>query len=174
MRVLDQALRTRLGGVGDITAPMEDLARIKLSASHVLIVENLQTGLAMSDMPGAVVFMRLGYNVDVLARFPWLARAKCIYWGDLDTHGFAILHRARSYIPELQSVLMDEDTLLRHKALWVDESAQHPATELTLLTEQEQQLYRNLKQQRWGQNVRLEQERINWAAAWSVLQRSLV
>lgn len=127
----------------------------------------------MSDMPGAVVFMRLGYNVDVLARLPWLAPARCIYWGDLDTHGFAILHRARSYIPDLQSVLMDEDTLLRHKALWVDEAVQHSAAELTLLTEQEQQVYRDLKLQRWGQNVRLEQERIDWTAAWNVLQRSL-
>ncbi len=173
MKVLDQTLRARVGGVGDITAPVDDLAGIHWSASHVFIVENLQTGLAMSDMPGAVVFMRLGYNVDVLARLPWLARAKCLYWGDLDTHGFAILHRARSYIPELQSVLMDEDTLLQHEALWVDESAQHPAAKLTLLTEQEQQLYQALKQQRWGQNVRLEQERIDWAAAWSVLQRSI-
>lgn len=172
MRVLDQALRARVGGVGDITAPVEDLAGLNLPVSLVFIIENLQTGLAMSDMPGAVVFMRLGYNVNVLARFPWLARAKCIYWGDLDTHGFAILHRARSYIPELQSVLMDEDTLLRHKPLWVDESAQHPSTELTLLTEQEQQLYRDLKQQRWGQNVRLEQERIDWANAWNALQQT--
>ena len=174
MRVLDQALRARVGGMGDITTPVEDLAGLNLPVSHVFIVENLQTGLAMSDIPGAVVFMRLGYNVDVLAHFPWLARAKCIYWGDLDTHGFAILHRARSYIPALQSVLMDEDTLLQHKALWVDESAQHPATELTLLTEPEQQLYRDLKQQRWGQSVRLEQERIDWAAAWSALQRLAV
>ncbi len=173
MRVLDQALRAHVAGVGDITAPVDDLAGISWLVSHVFIVENLQTGLAMSDIPGAVVFMRLGYNVDVLARLPWLARARCIYWGDLDTHGFAILHRARSYIPELQSVLMDEETLLRHKALWVDEAAQHSAAELTLLTKDEQQLYRDLKLQRWGQNVRLEQERIDWAAAWSVLQRSL-
>ena len=104
MRVLDQALRDRIGGIGDITAPVEDLAGIHLPVSHVFIVENLQTGLAMSDIPGAVVFMRLGYNVDVLARLPWLARAKCIYWGDLDTHGFAILHRARSCVPALQSM----------------------------------------------------------------------
>lgn len=171
MRVLDQSLRAHVGGVGDITAPVDDLAGISWPVSHVFIVENLQTGLAMSDMPGAVVFMRLGYSVDVLARLPWLARARCIYWGDLDTHGFAILHRARSYIPELQSVLMDEETLLRHKALWVDEAAQHSAAELTLLTKDEQQLYRDLKQQRWGQNVRLEQERIDWTTAWNVLQR---
>jgi hypothetical protein len=173
MRVLDQSLRAHVGGVGDITAPVDDLAGISWPVSHVFIVENLQTGLAMSDMPGAVVFMRLGYNVDVLARLPWLARARCMYWGDLDTHGFAILHRARSYIPELQSVLMDEETLLRHKALWVDEAAQHSAAELTLLTKDEQQLYRDLKQQRWGQNVRLEQERIDWTTAWNVLQGSL-
>jgi hypothetical protein len=171
MRVLDQALRARVGGVGDITAPVEDLSGINLPVSHVFIVENLQTGLAMSDMPDAVVFMRLGYHIDVLARLPWLVRAKCIYWGDLDTHGFAILHRARSYIPELHSVLMDEGTLLQNEPLWVEESVQHSATELTLLTEQEQQLYRGLKQQRWGQNVRLEQERIDWELAQSTLLR---
>jgi hypothetical protein len=171
MRVLDQSLRAHVGGVGDITAPVDDLAGISWPVSHVFIVENLQTGLAMSDMPGAVVFMRLGYNVDVLARLPWLARARCIYWGDLDTHGFAILHRARSYIPDLQSVLMDENTLLRHKALWVDEAVQHSAAELARLTEEEQQLYRDLKLQRWGQNVRLEQERIEWDVAWRTFKK---
>lgn len=171
MRVLDPALRARIGGLGDISAPPAELASLDWSVSHVLIVENLQTGLAMSDFPGTVVFMRLGYNVEVLSHFDWLARAQCIYWGDLDTHGFAILNRARAYIPYLRSVLMDEHTLLQYRALWVDEPAQHPATELALLTRQEQQLYRNLKQQRWGQNIRLEQERIDWTAAWGVLQR---
>jgi hypothetical protein len=171
MRVLDQALRSRIGGAGDITAPVEDLAGISLIPSHVFIVENLQTGLAMSDMLGAVVFMRLGYNVNVLAGLPWLIHAKCIYWGDLDTHGFAILHRARSYLPKMQSVLMDEVTLLRHKALWVEEGEQHSAAELSLLTEAEQEVYRGLKRQRWGQNIRLEQERIAWDTAWSALQQ---
>ena len=170
MRVLDQVLRARVGGMGDITAPVEDLAGLNLPVSHVLIVENLQTGLALSDIPGAVVFMRLGYNVDALARVPWLTQARCIYWGDLDTHGFAILHRARSYLPNLQSVLMDEDTLLRHKALWGDEKEQHPANELTLLTEAEQYVYQGLKKNRWCQNVRLEQERIDWVMAWNTLQ----
>jgi hypothetical protein len=171
MRVLDRLLRARFGGLGDITAPVEDLAKIDLPASHVFIVENLQTGLALPDMPGAAVFMRLGYNVDALAGLPWLARAKCLYWGDLDTHGFAILHRARSHLPGLQSVLMDEDTLLRHQALWTDEKEQHPAAELKLLTDAEREVYQGLKQQRWGQNVRLEQERIAWDIAWNTLQR---
>ena len=54
-----------------------------------------------------------------------------------------------------------------------NEAVQHSAAELTLLTKDEQQLYRDLKQQRWGQNVRLEQERIDWTTAWNVLQGSL-
>lgn len=89
-----------------------------------------------------------------------------VYGNDyLDANAYA-----HSYLPNLQSVLMDEDTLLRHKALWVDEKEQHPAAELTLLTEAEQALYQGLKQQLWGQNVRLEQERIRWDAAWRTLQ----
>lgn len=169
MRILDRGLRSRVGGLSDLTAPWEELAALDLPATRVFIVENLQTGLAFPDLPGAVVFMRLGYNVDVLARVPWIARAQIIYWGDLDTHGFAILNQARSYLPELQSVLMDEETLLSHRTLWVEEKEPHPAEVLPQLTEAEQAVYRSLKQQRWGKNVRLEQERIAWNKAISVL-----
>jgi hypothetical protein len=117
--------------------------------------------------------MRLGYGVDVLGRLPWLASALCVYWGDLDTHGFAILNRARVHLPELQSVLMDEETLLSHQALWVEEKEQHPTDTLPLLTASEQDLYQSLKQNKWGQNVRLEQERVHWDIAWRALQRSI-
>lgn len=174
MRVLDPILRNRVGGISDITAPIEDIADSNFPASQVFIIENLQTGLALPDMSGAVAFMCLGYSVDVLARLPWITQAKCIYWGDLDTHGFAILHRARSYLSNLQSILMDEDTLLSHRALWVQETEQHSASELSLLTEDEQAVYLSLKQQRWGHNIRLEQERLAWDYALKKLQHSIV
>lgn len=169
MRILDQVLSKQLGGLTDILAPWEELACLDLSVSVVFVVENLQTGLAFPDIPGAVVFMRLGYNVDVLARLPWIAKAKCIYWGDLDTHGFAILSRARTYLPAFQSILMDEETLFKHETLWVEEQKQHAADELPQLSEFEQKLYKGIKQHQWGQNVRLEQERIAWNYAWSLL-----
>ena len=173
MRVLDPQLRRQVGGVSDLTAPIEDLAALDLAAAHVFIVENLQTGLAFSDLPGSVVFMRLGYHVDVLARLPWLSRAKCIYWGDIDTHGFAILARARTHLAQVESVLMDEATLLRYERLWGEESEQHAAREIEFLTECEQFVYSGLKQQRWGQNVRLEQERIAWDVAWECMRSSI-
>jgi len=105
----------------------------------------------------------------MLATLPWVMRAQCTYWGDVDTHGLAILSRARSKMPHLESALMDEHTLLSHRDLWVSEDQQYAAPELPLLTPAEQSLYSGLKQQRWGVNVRLEQERIAWSYAWDVL-----
>jgi len=174
MRVLDQVLRDHLGGLSDITAPLKDFAQLNIPISHVFIVENLQTGLAFEDLPGAIVLMGLGYNVDVLSYLPWLNFTDCTYWGDLDTHGFAILSRARSYLPNLKSVLMDETTLLNYQALWVDEKGQHLATELPFLTNMEQAVYQRLKQQFWGENIRLEQERIPWDYAWQIINKNLI
>lgn len=172
LRILDNNLRQRVGGLGDISAPMEQLAELDLPAANIFIVENLQTGLAFDDLPGSVVIMQLGYGVDVLGRLPWIAKAHCVYWGDLDTHGFAILNRARSYLPELKSVLMDEATLRSHQDLWVEERDQHAAETLPLLTNPEQAVYQAIKSNAWGQNVRLEQERIAWDVAWNTAERA--
>lgn len=162
MRVLDPLLRARLGGLADVTAPAAQLAELALPASTVYIVENVHTGLAFGDVPGAVLFMGLGYGVDLLAQLPWLAGVRCVYWGDIDTHGFAIVHRARHHFPLLKSALMDMETLLRFRPLWTDEKAQHAAPDLGLLTQAEAQVYRCLKQNALAQNLRLEQERIAW------------
>jgi hypothetical protein len=79
------------------------------------------------------------------------------------------LNRARSFLPGLASVLMNEETLLSHRRLWVEESEQDPAADFPLLTVCERAVYQGLKQQRWGRNVRLEQERIAWNEAWETL-----
>ncbi len=173
LRILDHKLSRQLGGLSDISAPWEQIASLDIPLTHAFIVENLQTGLAFEELPGAVVLMRLGYGVDALGRLPWLRRARCLYWGDIDTHGFAILNRARTYLPELESVLMDEETLLSHRELWVEEHEPHAAADLPLLTAAEQKVCQALKLHKWGQNLRLEQERIQWDTAWNVIQRCL-
>ena len=173
MRVLDPELRARLGGLCDISAPCEEVTTIGIQPTNVFIVENLQTGLAFDDLPGAVVIMRLGYAVDVLGRLPWIQQAQCVYWGDIDTHGFAILNRARTYIPSLKTVLMDEATLMSHRDLWVEEKEQNLSTELPLLTTTEQKLYQSLKSNTCGQQVRLEQERVRWDMAWAAILASI-
>jgi hypothetical protein len=173
IRILDPALRAAAAGLGDITAPASDLAQLRIAPRKVLIVENLQTGLALQELPDTVAIMGLGYGVDILAALPWLDGTQCLYWGDIDTHGFAILSIARSTVPQVRSLLMDEETLLRHRDLWSQEPSQHGATELGQLTQAEAQLYGKLKGGHFAQAARLEQERIEWAFAWSVIKEQL-
>lgn len=65
------------------------------------------------------------------------------YWGDLDTHGFAILNRLRAWLPQTQSFLMDRDTLLQHRDRWGQESKPTRAR-LAKLTDSEASLYADL------------------------------
>lgn len=169
MRVLDPGLRARVGGMGDLSAPIDDLARLDIRPAKIVIVENLQTGLALTDLPRTVAFMALGYGAAVLAQLPWVRDADCIYWGDIDTHGFAILDQARAALPGLRSILMDERTLLSHRPLWACEASQHPAQEPRHLHAHELAVYQALKRNTFGQAVRLEQERIAWDAAQAAL-----
>jgi hypothetical protein len=173
MRFLCPELRSAVGGLGDIEAPMNELAALAVRPCAVLIVENLETGIALPDIPGAVAFMKLGNAVGNLAALPWLQGLPAVYWGDIDTHGLAILDRARKAIPDIQSVLMNEETLLAHRSLWGNEPAQHPESELPSLTLDERAVFAGLKSNRWGTKVRLEQERIPWAAALQAIRRAL-
>lgn len=165
IRLLDPALRAACGGLGDVTAPVPELARLALAPQTVLIVENLQTGLALPDLPGTVAVMGLGFSVDLLACMPWVQQARGLYWGDIDSHGFAILNRARTVLPTLRSILMDEETLMAARPLWTAEALPHAAKSLALLTVDEAAVYSGLKSNRWAQDLRLEQERIEWSFA---------
>lgn len=173
MRVLCPALRGQLGGLGDVEAPVEELASLELRPRCVLIVENLETGIALPELAGCVAFMKLGMGVSVLGQMPWLRDRPALYWGDIDTHGYAILDRARAALPLARSVLMDEPTLLAHRDLCVEEAEPSREVELPRLTAAERAMLEGLRADRWGRALRLEQERIPWGAVVPALHRSL-
>jgi hypothetical protein len=78
----------------------------------------------------------------------------------------AILDRLRGYLPRARSLLMDEPTLLDHRALWSRESNPARGLGLPRLDDAERAIYDGLCGDRWGPAVRLEQERIGWGYAW--------
>jgi hypothetical protein len=93
-----------------------------------------------------------------------LQTAKLYYWGDLDSHGFAMLSRLRGYFPQLTSLLMDAQTLDAFQNLWGTEpksSVANPAN----LTSDEYGLFQRLK----TQGIRLEQEYIGFSRLIEVL-----
>lgn len=169
IRLLCSELRAIVGGLGDIEAPIAELAALSISPRVVVIVENQETGLAMPDIPEAVVIMKLGNAVSALDALPWIRGSTMVYWGDIDTHGFAILHRARRILPDLRSVLMDEATLLGHLSLCGEEAVQCSNAELELLQAHERAVFNGLKANTWGQQLRLEQERLPWTWALNAI-----
>jgi hypothetical protein len=174
IRVLCPLLRAQVGGLCDIEAPTGEIAALPLRPQTCLVVENLNTGIALPDMADTVAFMRLGLAVDQLDAIPWISRSeRQVYWGDLDTHGFAALARARKRFPKLLSLLMDEGTLLGHRSMWVREDKPSKVESPQGLLPAEMQVYDGLRTHRWGENVRLEQERIAWPMAIQTLQSAL-
>ncbi len=159
-RVLDS--RIALAGLCDLTIPANDFAALNIAARHVFITENEVNGLAFPDFPGAIVIFGLGYSVDLLQSATWMADAQIFYWGDIDTHGFAMLDRLRIAFPHARSLLMDRETLLAHQPLWVQEQTPSHAI-LCRLGPDEQALFDDLVHDRLGNNVRLEQERVSYA-----------
>ncbi|MEB3048940.1 Wadjet anti-phage system protein JetD domain-containing protein [Mycolicibacter sp. MYC123] len=139
----------------------EELARLDVQPGIVIIVENEISYLSLEVPDDGVVIWGKGFEVDAVGRLPWLAEADVVYWGDIDTHGFAILDRLRAWLPLARSVLMDRETLLAHCDRWVTED--RPAhSALTRLATDEQELYADLVSDVLGERVRLEQERIDW------------
>jgi len=158
-RILDP--RHALGGITDLTVPAGEFAKLTLGIARVFVVENEITGLAFPPVEGSLVVLGLGHAVALIGAARWLADCDLIYWGDLDTHGFAMLDRLRSVFPQCRSLLMDRATLLAHGAMWTIEAAPHVGA-LDLLSEPEAALYAELRYDRLGRSVRLEQERIGF------------
>lgn len=160
-RLLDAAIQVH--GLTDISVPAEEFARLELPVSRVFITENRINGLAMPQSPDSIVIFGLGYGIDRLSEIPWLVRCDVVYWGDIDTHGFGILNRLRQALPHARSLLMDRATLLAHQHLWVDEPREHRYLgEPSRLTADERELFEDLRHDRLGERVRLEQERIGY------------
>ncbi|MFC5379316.1 Wadjet anti-phage system protein JetD domain-containing protein [Aquipuribacter nitratireducens] len=146
---------------GDQAIRADELAAAPPPARTIVVVENEVTFLALPALPNTAAVWGKGYSLDGLREQRWLADRRVLYAGDLDTHGFAILDRLRSWFPDVVSVAMNERTLLAHRDRWGQEPSPSRA-ELTHLSREEVALYRDLRDDRMGPAVRLEQERIDF------------
>lgn len=166
VRFLDPALRP--AGITDLALPDRELVRLPVAPERVLVLENLQTLLALPELRGTVAVHGSGYDPGDLARVPWFRTGRLQYWGDLDSHGFSILHRFRAAGIEATSVLMDVATLEAHLDLCGTED--EPARgELPLLTSRELEALQFLRE---SGNLRLEQERVGWEYALRRLEHA--
>lgn len=167
-RFLDK--RLYMQGLSDLAIPGSDFARIAPGVDTVFVTENEINGLTFPDVPGSLVIFGLGYGLERLSQATWLGDKTIYYWGDIDTHGFAMLHRFRGIFPGVRSLLMDRETLLLHRDSWGQDGPPY-AGPLDWLTADERSLFDDLQQDRFGVRVRLEQERISFGHVRRALER---
>lgn len=163
LRLLDPAMRVLAGTeCPDLTLDADSFSRLAIAPARVLITENETNFLALPQLPGAIAIFGAGYGWEALAKARWLERCALHYWGDIDTHGFAILDQLRAHFAHVQSLLMDRATLEAHTVFWGREDKPQRA-DLPRLTPAERALYQDLRDNRMGQQLRLEQEHLGFA-----------
>lgn len=166
-RLLDPSLPSLPGcsssskNLPDITLDAASFAALALPVRRVFITENETNFLAFPPAAGAIVVFGAGYGWESLARAEWLHRCQLYYWGDIDTHGFAILDQLRGYFPGVASFLMDRETLLAHRLHWGEEP-KPVRYDLPRLTPEEAAVYDELRFDRLQPRLRLEQERVGF------------
>ena len=171
-RLLDPALPSLPGceGLSDITLDAASFATLALPVERVFITENETNFLAFPEAAGAIVVFGAGYGWEALGSAPWLQCCPLHYWGDIDTHGFAILDQLRGRLPHVSSLLMDRGTLLAHRTHWAAEPDPVPH-DLLRLTPEEATLYDDLRFDRIQARLRLEQERVGYGHLVEHLRR---
>lgn len=170
--LLDRPARVRLRfeegfaglppGVTEAAFRLDELSVLPVEVSRAVVVENEITFLSVPVPASGVVVWGEGFRVNRAGALPWLVGMPVHYWGDLDTHGFAILDRLRAWLPQTESFLMDSATLLAHRDRWGSEPSPTSAA-LSRLTGAEASVYRDLVTDRHAERLRLEQERVDWA-----------
>ena len=170
-RMLDPTVRLLpMASDQDITLTQAAFSSLAPPVTTVFITENEINFLAFPNVRDSMVIFGAGYGFANLVAAHWLQEKNILYWGDIDTHGFAILNQLRGFFPHTVSFLMDRETLLAHRQFWGSEP-QPQTGDLLRLTTEEQALYDQLRQHTWGVSVRLEQEKIGFRYLAAALQK---
>lgn len=170
IRFLDHACAIEPHRLGlDLTLDAAAFSKLHPPVERVFITENETNFLAFPDHPKSLVIFGAGYGWSSLAGADWLSHCAIHYWGDIDSHGFAILDQLRIYFPHVQSLLMDKGTLEFLHEFWVDEP-DPLKRELQRLTSAEKATFDFLRSRMNPKSLRLEQERVPYTMLQTALQ----
>jgi len=133
----------------------------------VVVVENRDCRVFFPQLDGAIVVEGGGAAATALvAEIPWVRDAeRVVYWGDMDTDGYAILARFRAALPKASSILMDLYTMNRHAEQGVSEDKDRNLLKpsdhtLNGLTEDERAAYDMVATAGPAEFRRIEQEKL--------------
>ena len=158
--IFDAELRAKVGGLKIVAASISELNELNLRPERIVFMDNLPTAVALPDIKGTIGIITPFHHVRETCRINWVAQAHCQYLGSVDLRSFAVLHNLRLYLPNIESVLMDEQTLLSNQDLWTNDDVSGFDSAPVALNQAESHLYGCLIDGVYGDHVRLDLERL--------------
>lgn len=171
LRILDPALALP-NNILDFSIRLSDFEKGNWKNENIVITENKMNFLSLPDIPSTIaIWSGGGFMVSYLKDSQWFREKSIFYWGDIDEHGFQILHQLRTYHRQTQSIMMDKATFDLFQEFSVA-GERNRAERLSLLNADEHQLYEMLKSR--PERNRLEQEKIPQTYADNFLMQKIV
>lgn len=166
VRFLDRQFE-RLTGlkIDDLSVPVSAASALPIAGQDVIVIENKTPLLLLGPRENTIAIFGGGFGVEILVSINALRQCRVFYWGDLDAQGFEILSLLRSRVPQVQSVLMDRDTLQEFEQ-FIQPGSPAMLKDLPNLTGDELEAYQSVALN----NLRLEQERIPVGRLYEVLE----
>jgi len=158
VRPLCSNSETKMGGLPIMQLSIDVLKRYQLPANNILVVENMQSGLALPRLKDTIAVFGGGKNVAWMEA-NWLKSKRVAYWGDIDTWGFSILSDVRTKLCTVTSLMMDLETIKAFEERMVVEPEPFDSCPAEL-EDSEREIFFGLKSGRF-RSSRLEQERLS-------------
>lgn len=154
VRPLCDRTREAVGGHDFLRLSDLALSARPINCRAVLVVENEVPAFGLPNMPGVLAVSGTGGNIAWLCA-NWIRGLPVGYWGDIDSWGFHMAGLARAFTDQVQTILMDLQTLRQHPSRVVKEPV---STDVVTerLTAEEVACWRALRAEQG--NMRLEQE----------------
>jgi hypothetical protein len=158
VRPLCAKTQEKMAGLGLLKLSTDQLRTYPLPAANILVVENIESGLGLPELPQTIAVIGGGKNVAWMDAL-WLKDKHVGYWGDLDTYGLAFLADARQRLSTVTSIMMDLATLKAFEHRMAEEPTPMKNRPDGLIPA-ESVLFEQLKGGAF-ENTRLEQERLS-------------
>lgn len=153
----------------DFAIPLDEACRIGIAAKNILVVENETTFLTLPPIVNTLALLGAGDAVSLFRQMDWLKRFRIVYWGDMDTHGFAALSLLRKHYAQTESLMMDIETYEQFRQ-FTKKAAPYRANCELVLTDAENNLFKMLE----AEGKLLEQERVTLNYAKRKLHTALL
>lgn len=146
-----------------------ELRKVSWEVKNICLVENETNLYLLPETKDMLAIFSWGKALTLLEEIPLLQNARLFYWGDLDEEGFVILDSIKSKYNHVESILMDEATILMHAAEMRHQRRSYEVRSLQYLNSGEKHAYHLLA----AGNYRIEQERLRQDYVQQILNHLL-